>query len=277
VRDTAAVRIPALIQAAHPEPCVAVTAITTALAVSAGRGAGSAVVAAALLSGQLSIGWSNDWIDAARDRRTGRPDKPAARGDVTPAMLRTAALLAVLACVPLSLAMGTRAGLAHLAAVASAWAYNAGLKSTPLSWAPYAFSFGLIPSIVTLGGPSRSFAPLWATLAGALLGVGAHLANVLPDLADDLATGVRGLPHRLGAGATQVASAALLLAATGVLAVGPGRPGLAQGAACVAAAAVTAAGFALTRRTGSRAAFRAVLVVAGIDVALLLASGTSLT
>src|SRR3712207_7375206 len=30
------------------------------------------------------------------------------------------------------------------------------------------------------------------------LGVGAHLLNVLPDLEDDAATGVRGLPHVLG-------------------------------------------------------------------------------
>src|SRR5665647_499792 len=27
----------------------------------------------------------------------------------------------------------------------------------------------------------------------------AHLANVLPDLGDDVATGIRGLPHRIGA------------------------------------------------------------------------------
>ncbi|MCU1592134.1 MAG: hypothetical protein JWP11_3390, partial [Frankiales bacterium] len=87
VRKTAAVRLPALVQACHPEPSLAVTSITTALAVSAGRGAGSAWVAAALLSGQLSIGWSNDWIDTERDRTTARPDKPAARGDVAPRTL----------------------------------------------------------------------------------------------------------------------------------------------------------------------------------------------
>ena len=277
VGQTAGVRLPALVQACHPEPSLAVTAITTALAASSGRGAGSAWVAAALLSGQLSVGWSNDWIDAGRDLRTGRPDKPVARGELTAGTLRTAALSAASACVPLSLAMGLRAGLAHLVAVAAAWGYNARLKSTVLSWAPYALAFGLIPSIVTLGLPGAPWAPVWATAAGALLGVGAHLANALPDLADDAATGVRGLPHRLGATASAALSALLLLSATGLLAVGPARVGTLVGVALVAAAVVTGAGLALGRRPGSRAPFRAVLLVAAVDVALLLARGSALT
>src|SRR4051812_42774025 len=195
MRETTAVGGVALVRACHPEPSVAVTAITTALAVSAGRGPSSAWVAAALLSGQLSVGWSNDWIDADRDRTTARPDKPAARGEISPATARTAAFTAAAACIPLSLAMGLQAGVLHLLAVAAAWAYNIRLKSTVLSWLPYALAFGAIPSIVTLGLPGSPVAPAWATAAGALLGVGAHLANVLPDMADDAVTGVRGLPH----------------------------------------------------------------------------------
>jgi 4-hydroxybenzoate polyprenyltransferase len=269
--------VSALVQACHPEPSAAVTAIATALAVSAGRGASSAWVAGAFLSGQLSVGWSNDWIDADRDRRSARPDKPAARGEVAPEALRTAALLVATACVPLSLAMGALAGLVHLLAVAAAWGYNARLKSTVFSWLPYAFAFGLIPSIVTLGLPGSPWAPLWATAAGALLGVGAHLANVLPDLEDDAATGVRGLPHRLGADAAAALSAVLLLAATAVLAVGPGQPGPLGVGALVAAAVVTGIGLGRARRPGSRAAFRAAIVVAVLDVVLLLARGSSLT
>lgn len=269
-------RLPALLQACHLEPTLAVTSITTTLAVSAGRGAGAVAVAAALLTGQLSVGWSNDWIDADRDATTARPDKPVARGELAAGTLRTAALLAAAACVPLSLAMGVLAGVVHLVAVAAAWAYNLRLKSTALSWAPYALAFGLIPSIVTLGLPSSPWAPAWATVAGALLGVGAHLANVLPDLDDDAATGVRGLPHRLGRARSAVLSAVLLLSATAVLALAPGRPGVLAAAALVLAAAVTAVGLALSGRQGSRAAFRAVLVVAAVDVALLLARGSAL-
>jgi 4-hydroxybenzoate polyprenyltransferase len=71
-----------LVRASHPEPTAAVTAIATALAVSTGLGWRSLLVTAAFLTGQLSVGWSNDWIDAARDQRTGRPDKPVARGEL---------------------------------------------------------------------------------------------------------------------------------------------------------------------------------------------------
>jgi 4-hydroxybenzoate polyprenyltransferase len=271
------VRLPALVQACHPEPSLAVTSITTALAVSAGRGAGSAWVAAALLTGQLSIGWSNDWIDADRDRSTARPDKPAARGDLPAETLRTAAFLAATACVPLSLAMGWKAGVAHLVAVAGAWAYNLHLKSTVLSWAPYALAFGLIPSIVTLGLPGSPWAPGWATVAGALLGVGAHVANVLPDLAGDAATGVRGLPHRLGPRLGAAVSSVLLLGATAVLVTGPGRAGAVDVVALGCAALVTGGGLLLGRRPGSRAPFRAAILVAAVDVLLLLAQGSSLT
>ncbi len=42
----------------------------------------------------------------------------------------------------------------------------------------------------------------------------------LPDLADDAATGVRGLPHRLGARWSQVVAAAVLVAAAVVIVVG---------------------------------------------------------
>lgn len=269
-------RAGAYVRACHPEPTAAVTALATALALSAGRGAGSGWVAAAFLSGQLSVGWSNDWIDAGRDLRTGRTDKPVQRGEVTAQDLRTAAFIAAAACLPLSLAMGVLAGLAHLAAVAAAWGYNARLKATVLSWGPYALAFGLVPSIITLGLPGRSWAPWWATAAGALLGVAAHLANVLPDLADDLATGIRGLPHRLGPARSSLLAVVLLLAATIVLAVGPGRPGVVAVAAVVLAGVVTAVGLGRSRRAGSRAAFRATLVVALVDVALLVLRGSSL-
>ena len=266
--------LPALVRASHPEPTAAVTAIATALAVSAGLGARSALVGAAFLTGQLSVGWSNDWIDAARDARTAREDKPVARGELRPEQVRTAALVAVALCVPLSLALGPAPGLLHLAAVAAAWAYNARLKSTALSWLPYALAFGAVPSIVTLG--LARVAPWWASGAGALLGVGAHLCNALPDLTDDLAQGVRGLPHRLGARRSAVGAAVLLLAAAVLLAVGPGRPGPLPLFAVAVSAAVVVAGLLLGRREGSRAPVRAAIVVAGISVALLVARGAVL-
>jgi 4-hydroxybenzoate polyprenyltransferase len=262
-----------LVRACHPEPTAAVTVLTATLV---GASGGNPLLAgAAVLSGQLSVGWSNDWVDAARDRAVGRTDKPVVQG-LPVTTLRTAALVALVACVPLSLLMGRYAGAAHLVAVASAWSYNAKLKSTLLSFLPYALSFGLLPSVVTLTLPGHPSAPWWATAAGVLLGIGAHGANVLPDLDDDVATGVRGLPQRLGRTATTVLSGLALLGATVLLATGPG-PSVLGWTAVGVATAVFAGGLVLGRRPGSRAPFLAVILVALVDVALLLLRGDSLT
>jgi 4-hydroxybenzoate polyprenyltransferase len=194
-------------------------------------------------------------------------------GQVPAQTVATAAVGAAAATVPLSLLSGLPAGTLHLVAVASAWLYNLRLKWTALSVLPYAVSFGLLPAFVTAGLPGHPVVG-WLVAAGALLGAGAHFANVLPDLDDDLRTGVRGLPHRVGAAASRVAAAVLLLGASAVLAFGPpGPPGL-LGVGAVAVAAVVGLGGLLAGRSpGSRAAFRAVLIVAAVDVVLLLATG----
>ncbi len=265
-----------LLRSCHPEPTAAVTLVITALAVTAGHAAGQVVlIGLAVLAGQLSIGWLNDVVDAGRDRAVGRPDKPIAAGSVSVRTVAVATGVAAAACVPLSLAAGAAAGVAHLVAVAAGWAYDLGLKSSPLSVLPYVVCFGLLPVFVVLALPGSPAPPWWLPTAGALLGAGAHFANVLPDLDDDAATGVRGLPHRLGATASRAAAALLLLAATVLLAVGTPVPAPVAAALPLLAGLVLAVGFHRGRRPGSRAPFRSVLVVAGIAVALLLAGGTA--
>jgi len=261
-----------LLVASHFPPTVMVTAF--ALALSAGIGAGArttTLVALAVLAGQLSVGWSNDWLDARRDLAVGRADKPVVTGLVTPAALRTAALAALGACVVLSLATGVVPGLVHVVAVASAWSYNALLKATWWSWAPYALSFGLLAVFVVLAAPGDGRPAPWAVAAAALLGVGAHVANTLPDLEDDAATGVRGLPHRVGRRASSVL-APVLLGAAAVLVVlaPPGSPDVVAwvlGGAGVALA--LAAGVVGAVRPRSRAPFALSMAVAGVCVVLL--------
>jgi 4-hydroxybenzoate polyprenyltransferase len=246
-----------------------VTVITAALAGSTGLS--PLTVGAAVLSGQLSVGWSNDWIDAERDRSVNRTEKPVVQG-LSVALLRSAAVLALVACVPLSLLMGRYAGAAHLVAVGSAWAYNARLKSTVLSWLPFALSFGLVPAVITLAHDGHPWPAWWATAAGALLGVGAHAANVLPDLDDDRATGVQGLPQRLGRRRGSLLAGTSVVGATALLALGPGWSWVSPAALAVAAVAF-GGGLVLARRPGSRAAFLGVLAVAVLDVVLLLLRG----
>jgi heme o synthase len=275
-------RVGLLLAASHPEPAAAVTAVSAALAASAGRTAwGVVAVALAVMAGQLSVGWCNDYVDRDRDALVGRRDKPLARGDLSPGSVWTAAIVALVAVPFLSLLSGWRAAIVHCVAVALAWAYDLRLKATVLSVVPYAIAFGLLPVFVVLGLPGAPFPPWWAPLAGALLGAGAHFANALPDLADDLATGVRGLPQRLGAKVSQLLSIVLLLAASIVLAFAPGLPTSTASAvlvvvALLAALALVVVGALLGRRPGSRAPFRATMLVALLDVVLLIARGRAL-
>ncbi|MEK6438497.1 UbiA family prenyltransferase [Pseudonocardia sp. T1-2H] len=267
----------ALLRSCHPEPTAAVTLMVTALAVTTGHTAGRVVlIGSAVLTGQLSIGWLNDVLDAERDRTVGRADKPVVAGAVSARTVGFATAVAAAACVPLSLACGVWAGVLHLVAVAAGWAYDLGLKSTPVSVLPYIVCFGLLPAFVVVALPGSPAPPWWLPVAGALVGAGAHFANVLPDLEDDAATGVRGLPHRIGAAGSRIAAAVLLLAATVVLALAAPVPAVVAVAVPAVAAAVLAAGFRAGRRPGSRAPFRAVLVVAGVAVVLLVAVGPAL-
>ncbi len=267
----------ALLRSCHPEPTAAVVLMVTGLAATTGHAlTGVVLIAAAVLTGQLSIGWLNDTLDAERDRAVGRADKPVASGAVSARAVRGATAAAVALCVPLSLAFGAVAGLLHLTAVGAGWAYDLGLKSTRLSLAPYLVCFGLLPVFVVVALPGAPSPPWWLPAAGALLGGGAHFANVLPDLDDDVSTGVRGLPHRIGARASRGAAAVLLLAATTVLGLAAPVPLVPGWVVPVLAVLVLGIGYRAGRRPGSRAPFRAVLIVAVIAVALLVAAGPSI-
>jgi 4-hydroxybenzoate polyprenyltransferase len=219
---------------------------------------------AAVAAGQLGIGWSNDLVDAGRDREVGRADKPVARGEVAEVVVRRAVAVSLLACVALSLACGLGAGLLHLVVlVGSGWAYNLLLKRTVWSAVPYALAFGCLPAVVTLALPDPAWPPAWMLAAGAILGVGAHLLNALPDLADDERTGVHALPHRLGARRVRVLAPLVLLAGSVVATRGPGTPGEAWPWVALGACVVLAV-VAVTGR--GRLPFLAAIAIALVDV-----------
>lgn len=177
-----------------------------------------ALVALTVVAGQLSIGLANDWIDADRDRAVGRRDKPVARGLIAVGTVRTAAYVTVGIAVVLSLFLGPVAAVAHLVLVAAGWAYDAGLKRSVWSVAPFIVAFGLLPVVSVAAGPEGQWPTWWAIATGAVFGIAIHCTNVLPDLVDDAATGVRGFPHRLGLrGAGIAAFASLVVAAALVL------------------------------------------------------------
>ena len=265
-----------LLRCSHPEPVLAVTAASGVLAASAGRGWSSVWVVTAILTGQLFVGWTNDYLDRDLDQSAGRTEKPVAAGTVPARWVRNAALLALAACVPLSLANGWAAGLLHLGAVAVATLFNLGLKATLASAIPYLVAFGSLPGFVTLGLQPAHLPPLWATLGAGLLGAGAHFTQVLPDIADDRRLGIIGLPQRLGVRGSILAAALLLAGSALLILLGPGHPGELQlgilGLTQLLILGVVGAGFAGRHRLS----FRLTLLAAGGIAVILILSGRAL-
>jgi 4-hydroxybenzoate polyprenyltransferase len=284
-----------VILTSHPLPTAAVTGLVTVLAIAAETPATTvAVLAGAVLAGQLSVGLLNDLIDVDRDRSSARRDKPLATGAISPRPVWIAFGCASAACVSLSVALGPAPALAHLTAVAGAWAYNLGLKSTVWSWLPYAVGFGLLPVAVWLVAPVAGMPPWWLVAAAASLGVGAHCANVLPDLAADRATGVHGLPHRLPERIVRAGTAAVLLVGLALATFGPAQP-IAGWEPAVLAVGIILAGVAVVTPTprqratvidgphveprrqliAGRAPFLAVIAIGGLAVAVFVARGAT--
>jgi 4-hydroxybenzoate polyprenyltransferase len=288
-----------LLLGCHPLPCVAVTAFATAYAAAIGTDlVRLALIALAILSGQLVVGWSNDAIDAPRDLAAQRSDKPISKGLIGRRTLAIAAFAAAAACAVLSFRLGVAVGWLHLVAVVSAVSYNAGLKSTRLSPVPYLVSFGLLPVLVTLavtgtGGwtspadwidpaawTGLNGPPLSHILAAALLGGAAHAGNTVGDTEADAATGVRGLPQRLGPQRSLVAMAILVALAAIVLLVAVFRDEQGSAVARLVAGALLLSGVALAatgavRRVGvpgGRAAWRLTLLAVTLVIAGFLAT-----
>jgi 4-hydroxybenzoate polyprenyltransferase len=270
-------RAHALLRAGHPGPCLAITGITVLLAVAAGTRDVSilATVGLAVLAGQLSIGWSNDHADAARDAVAGRTDKPLASGELRRPTVLAAALGALLLAFALALAVGPVTAAWLVPVVGGGWVYNVGLKATPLSGLAYVVGFGPLPGLATSLLPGHPLPRPWALAAASLLGLGAHFANVLPDLTSDGAVGVRGLPHwvarRGGERAVRLVAVSLLLGASALIAP---RAGWWLGAGGLSAA--VALGLLAVRARG-RAPFRLAIGIAALDVALFALSGAALT
>lgn len=252
----------------HPGPALAVTLIVTGLTLFAGADLTSAAgLALAVLVGQLSVGWANDATDASADLRAGRRDKPTVGLGIPADALWRAALAAVTAAAVLSLLLlGWWLGLLHMLAVLVAWAYNLRLKDTVLSPLPYAVAFGLVP-VVALGvaDPTRA-TPAWAVVLGAAVGVGAHLANTVPDIDSDRAVGRGGIAVRLGSVATRVLTVACFAVAAGTVLVG--LPDADTGLAVVLLGQVGLLAATAAWR-GGRALFPVLLALAAIDALVL--------
>jgi 4-hydroxybenzoate polyprenyltransferase len=261
------------VRACHPLPSVAVTFVMSAFAWSIGwRGSGLALVALAVLVGQLSVGWSNDAFDSRIDAAAQRGSKPTVGGLVTPRALWIGAGVAFAVAAFLSWSVaGIGGGSFHVFALAMAWLYNTVLSRTVWSWIPYALAFGAMPAFLSYGLDGTSPAP-WAVAVFAIVGVSAHIANALPDIESDAAAGLGGLAVQLGQRRGLVVCWILLGLGSAILfAVTLSERALV--AWIVAAAFVVAVIVGAVAKSRS-VMFRALLAVVAVDVIALVLAGS---
>jgi 4-hydroxybenzoate polyprenyltransferase len=208
----------ALFRATHPLPSFSVASFAVLFGVGVGLPPEKLLlVGLAVLTQQFSVGLSNDWLDAGRDKAVQRIDKPLAQGIVSVALVSKASMVAAVTALALAFALGTAAFLLMFPMLAIGWAYNLGLKANGFSVIPYILGFGILPAFVTLSGQEPALPPVWVMIVAGIFGVAAHFANTLPDLLADKKTGVRALPHILGQAASAVVIAVSASSASLVL------------------------------------------------------------
>jgi 4-hydroxybenzoate polyprenyltransferase len=206
-------RIIGLLRASHFGPNILVTLISLFFAQLYWWEGPAIVIAFGVFCGQLVVGWSNDIIDYQDDLLHNRQKKPLVSGQISLKLLQNSlrVMLPIAIVINLFGPLGLIGGGLSVLAIGLAVAYNFYFKFTIFSWLPYAIAFGSLPSCMAL---SKDEAPaLWMWLGGALLGTAAHFLNVIKDMEQDKASGIKGLPQRLGTKASLVIAIALIAAA----------------------------------------------------------------
>jgi 4-hydroxybenzoate polyprenyltransferase len=146
---------------------------------------------------QAAIGILNDYCDRALDAAS-KPRKPLVRGTVQPGEALALVVILTGLAILIAQSFGLAATLTLCAIMALGFAYDLRFKGTWVSALLFALHFPLLPIFVWAAlGAWQPFLP-WILPLGAALGIAMNIANSLPDLDDDIAAGVRGLPHVLG-------------------------------------------------------------------------------
>lgn len=191
-------RIGGLAKASHFGPTLIVTSLSYLFAELYWPTGSSLVIALSFFSGQLIVGWSNDLIDYADDLSHQRFNKPLVGGLITRTFLQSwlAAMVPISLLLNLFGPLGFVGGGLSIFAIGWALAYNFYFKFNIFSPLPFAVAFAILPSCMAISKDLTP--PLWMILGGAFLGTAAHFINVLKDMDQDHASGIKGLPQRCG-------------------------------------------------------------------------------
>jgi 4-hydroxybenzoate polyprenyltransferase len=172
-------------------------------------------IAAIMLLVQFSISALNEWADADLDRRAGRR-RPIPLGVVSPSVALGVAVVCAVGAFLLSVLSDLGAFALLLVGVGTAcgWAYDLWLKSTPLSFVPFAIAFPLMPFWIgaLASRPLTSLAVLF--VGGSPLATAIHLADAIPDRDRDREAGLKTLAVALRKPGAEMAAAGLLLLGT---------------------------------------------------------------
>ncbi|HZS16080.1 MAG TPA: UbiA family prenyltransferase [Candidatus Dormibacteraeota bacterium] len=221
-RDPAGGRAKAALFLFHPGPSLLVTAVTLGAAAIALRGAPGWSLALRLvllmLPAQLAIGAVNDLADARADRE-GKPHKPLVRGAVSRNAATIAAVLLIATSLASAAALGGAVLLATICGLGAGLAYDVGLKRSRLSLLPWWLGFTALPFCAFAAAGHVPRALWWCLPLAAVLALGLHCANVLPDVDADRRDGIRNLPVLLGVRRSRVVALGALLGCAALTAV----------------------------------------------------------
>ena len=203
-------RIVGLAKASHFGPSLLVTALSYFFAQLYWQPGSALIIALGFFSGQLIVGWSNDLIDYADDLSHQRMNKPLVAGLISQKFLRSwlAVMIPVALFINLFGPLGFVGGGLSIFAIVWALGYNFYFKFNIFSPLPYAVAFAILPSCMAYSQDKTP--PTWMWLGGALFGMAAHFLNVLKDMDQDHASGIKGLPQRCGKTGSIIASIILI-------------------------------------------------------------------
>lgn len=203
-----------LLKAAHFGPTLIVTTISFSVALYYWWEGPAYLIAFGVFTGQLVVGWSNDLYDLEDDLKHQRTNKPLVSGLITQKYLQKwlRFMLPFSFMANLLGPLGIKGGLVYMLGIACGVAYNFYFKFNLFSPLPFAIAFAALPSCVVISKNQNP--PLWMLLGGALFGMAAHFINVIKDMDQDQASGINGLPQRLGK--NKSIAAASVLIATGI-------------------------------------------------------------